>query len=129
MLRLLPALVPADDRLDLHLAERVRLEDRILAVACEQQWLEGDLRALVLRHAVDEEAVPLFDAVLLAACLDDGVHERGEDSGPPAPCRAATRSPSRPSRGPGRGRRGARAGAPSACRRRRPLPPTPPRRP
>src|SRR5215208_7377633 len=45
---LLPALVPAHHRLDLDLAEGIRLEDRILVIAGQQQRLEGHLGALVL---------------------------------------------------------------------------------
>src|SRR3954447_11281259 len=73
---LLAALVPAHHRLDLDLPEGVAPEDRILVVARDQQRLERHLGALVLGHAVDQEGVPLLDAVLLTAGFHDGVHER-----------------------------------------------------
>src|SRR3954470_4836245 len=73
---LLAALVPADDRLDLDLAEVVGRERGVLAVAGDEQGLERHRGALVLAHPVDEQAVALLDAVLLTAGFDDGVHQR-----------------------------------------------------
>src|SRR3954451_12306781 len=73
---LLPALVPADDRLDLDLAEVVGRERGVLAVAGDEQRLERHRGALVLAHPVHEQAVALLDAVLLTAGFHDRVHER-----------------------------------------------------
>src|SRR6185503_9836352 len=53
-------------------------------VRAVQQGLQLELRALVVAHAIDEQGVPLLDAVLLVADSDDCVHdkERPEGSDP-----------------------------------------------
>src|SRR3954469_11581143 len=76
---LLAALVSAHDRLDLDLREAIRVEDGV--VRAEQQRLEGDLRALVLRHAVDDELIALLDPVLLSAYSNDCVHRKRPSKG------------------------------------------------
>src|SRR3954453_12087652 len=86
-------------------------------VADRDKRLEVDGLAGVRAQALDEQGLPLFDAVLLAAGLDDRVgHLEGvQDSGGPAP----TRPPR--SRGNGAGRPAGR-GAGRPPRRRCPRP-------
>src|SRR5947209_16656508 len=69
---LLAALVARHYRLDLHLRELARIEDRV--VARVQERLEGDRVARLGGQAVDDERVTLLDAVLLSADSDDCVH-------------------------------------------------------
>src|SRR5579871_5427508 len=71
-----PQLRPADvadhGRLDRDLAEPVGVEDGL--VRAVEHRLERHRRALGVGQALDPERLPLLDAVLLAAGLDDRVH-------------------------------------------------------
>src|SRR5205085_5653703 len=71
------ALVPEHLGLDLHLREVVAVED--LLVTAVEQRLERELVALARGQALDEQGLPLLDAVLLTAGLDDCVgHDHSE---------------------------------------------------
>src|SRR5579863_1619441 len=70
--QLRPAHVADDRRRDLHLRQRGGVEDRL--VVAHEQRLERDARALGFGQALDQERLPLLDAVLLAAGFDDRVH-------------------------------------------------------
>src|SRR5215208_7270864 len=76
---LLAALVRPHDRLDLDLPEAIGVEDGV--IRAEQQRLEGDLRPLVLVHAVDHELIALLDPVLLSAYSNDCVHRNAPPRG------------------------------------------------
>src|SRR3954465_12771511 len=76
---LLAALVRLHDRLDLDLPEAVGVEDGV--IRAEQKRLEGDLGALVLAHAVDDELIALLDPILLSAYSNDCVHRKRPSKG------------------------------------------------
>src|SRR6266540_117372 len=85
------ALVADHLRLDLDSPQVIHLD--LVTIAPVEQRLEGDLGALVRGQPLDEEGLPLLDAVLLAAGLDDRVGH--EDS---ALARDRRRPPLRPRR-------------------------------
>src|SRR3954447_19018670 len=78
---LLAALVPAHDRLDLHLREAVSVENGV--IGAEQQRLHGGPRALGFSHAVDDELIALLDSILLSAYSNNRVHRKRPSKGAP----------------------------------------------
>src|SRR5215212_5144768 len=105
---LLAELVARHDGLDLHLAELTAVEHGLVAVG-EQQRLEVDLVALLGAHPIDEDRLPLLNAVLLPAHSDYRVAHRQRTS-------LATQAPRvrqrpGPRRSPPRSRRPSRSAA------------------